>query len=287
MSPSPLPPPGWYADPAGTAGSRWWDGAAWTEHVRSAPPGDDPPPIPGHLDGGLAGEGADGLPLGMSRGTRATAVVASFALVVGLAAAVAIGLRTTEQPDAPAPLERQAVAARAEAAGCVVRVDGEPLEDRSHLDPADAPPPEALYPARPAHSGQHFGTVLPLPRGTAAAPLDERAVLHNMEHGAVVVWFDTSLSEDQRRAVAAWRDERHALGFASSAGGAVFASPMPALDDPPTVALRAWGVALDCDRFDPVVADAFLLDHWGSHGSAPEANLSPFPDGSLEYREDG
>lgn len=26
--------PGWYADPYGQAPLRWWDGAAWSEHVR-------------------------------------------------------------------------------------------------------------------------------------------------------------------------------------------------------------------------------------------------------------
>jgi hypothetical protein len=29
-------PPGWYADPAGDWGLRWWDGARWTEHVAVA-----------------------------------------------------------------------------------------------------------------------------------------------------------------------------------------------------------------------------------------------------------
>lgn len=38
-APAPAPPPqgppaGWYADPHGTAGQRWWDGTAWTDHVQ-------------------------------------------------------------------------------------------------------------------------------------------------------------------------------------------------------------------------------------------------------------
>ncbi|HEY1653439.1 MAG TPA: RDD family protein [Acidimicrobiales bacterium] len=32
------PPPGWYPDPSGQAGTRWWDGARWTEHVSAPPP---------------------------------------------------------------------------------------------------------------------------------------------------------------------------------------------------------------------------------------------------------
>lgn len=278
------PPPGWYGDPAGAHGSRWWDGHAWTDQVRDTGPGDDPPlPPPG-----------DAAP---RTGRRAATVAAAVVLV--LVAATAIGLRPggtsappvgQVQPGAavPPPLDPGEVADRTAAAGCRVVVDGEPMEDRRHLDPATAPPASTLYPDRPAHSGPHLSTLLPLPVGTATVPLDERAVLHNMEHGSVVVWFDaTAVAGDTRRAVAQWRDARAELGFTSRDGGAVFASPMPDLGGArvPAVALRAWGVAVDCDRFDPVVADAFLVEHWGSHGAAPEADLSPYPEDSLRLAE--
>ena len=32
-------PPGWYADPTGQAGVRWWDGAQWTAHSAPMPTG--------------------------------------------------------------------------------------------------------------------------------------------------------------------------------------------------------------------------------------------------------
>jgi hypothetical protein len=33
MTNTPVTPPGWYADPAGSPLQRWWDGNAWTDHV--------------------------------------------------------------------------------------------------------------------------------------------------------------------------------------------------------------------------------------------------------------
>jgi Protein of unknown function (DUF2510) len=32
--PQPLPPAGWYRDPAGSDKERWWDGKGWTDHLR-------------------------------------------------------------------------------------------------------------------------------------------------------------------------------------------------------------------------------------------------------------
>ena len=38
------PAPGWYTDPSGTGGTRWWDGTAWTENVQA--PAAPQPPVP-------------------------------------------------------------------------------------------------------------------------------------------------------------------------------------------------------------------------------------------------
>lgn len=39
-------PAGWYPDPSGTGGVRWWDGGRWTEHVQQTPPSTGQPAPP-------------------------------------------------------------------------------------------------------------------------------------------------------------------------------------------------------------------------------------------------
>lgn len=225
-------------------------------------------------------------------------IVAILDLAVILSAVAVLASRTAPAPPSlgrpadgvqvPTALSRSQVQQARTAAGCELLVDREPLEDRRHIRPGEFTP-EELYPDhRPAHSGRHYGTLVPVPTEIAPRPLDERAVIHNAEHGSVMVWFDPeqvdSATVDR---IADWRDSRgNRLGFASDANGAVFASPASVIDSGKAVALRAWGVAMDCDRFDPLVADAFLIDHWGSHGISPEAHLSPYPENSLRYAQE-
>lgn len=42
-------PPGWYPDPSGQHGTRWWDGTGWTSHVGPANAQAQRPRIPDHV----------------------------------------------------------------------------------------------------------------------------------------------------------------------------------------------------------------------------------------------
>lgn len=182
-----------------------------------------------------------------------------------------------------------ALEARSEA-GCEMVVDGQPLEDRSHHDPATAPPADVLYASsqvRPTHSGPHFNATNQAVGGVPGDPLDERATTHNLEHGSVIAWFDPAEVDDSTvNAMEDWMQDRQGLGFESRGGGNIFVSPYEGMTGDKPIAIRAWGYALNCDDWSADVADAMLIDYWGTHGSAPERSLSPYPSDALGYAEE-
>lgn len=217
------------------------------------------------------------------------------AATVGVLAVIAIILIPTFQRFFGGDGEQQieltaaAVADAREAAGCEVVAENQPQpEPYTHYEPAQAPPAETLYTVRPPHSGPHLIQPIAPVNGIPRNPIDERSSTHNLEHGAVIVWFDgEAVDGNTQRALEAWQQERADQGFVSArSGGAIFVSPVPegvTVDKP--IAVRAWGQALDCDDWDETYADGFLIDYYGTHGIAPERTLTPYPDGALGYTD--
>ena len=68
------PPAGWYPDPAGGTGSRWWDGVGWSDRTSSTPPPHGPsgPPAGPGPSGPPAGPGPTGPPRGAPLGGPAS-----------------------------------------------------------------------------------------------------------------------------------------------------------------------------------------------------------------------
>jgi hypothetical protein len=197
---------------------------------------------------------------------RTTATLAALAVAVAACSSGNAGPEVT--------VDEASVAAAGEEAGCtLVEVDEE--FETTHLDPDEAPPAAELYPDRPAVGGPHFGEWLSA--GVFDAPVEERAALHNLEHGAVAVYLDPSLADDEVEAVTGWATQRNDAGLLDERTGAgLLVAPWEG-QLLPQVAFRAWGVAADCERFDPTFADGFVRDHFGTAGSAPEGSLGTDP----------
>lgn len=217
-------------------------------------------------------------------------------ILVGLGAALAAAgglvaiVNSQGSSDAPTPAQFFASEAAASdgrrAAGCEGLATPD-LPPTPHLDTLeDAPPPEVLYPdLRPTAGGRHLGARVHAV-GVVDTPPDERVTTHNLEHGAVIAYYDPEfLPEDAVDLVERWGSGWNDAGFdqQGEAGVGVVVAPYAGeFTSGKALALRAWGQALDCDDFSVAVADAFLADHFGERGEGPERHLAPYPDEILE-----
>lgn len=176
-----------------------------------------------------------------------------------------------------------------QAAGCETLVDREPLPEAGHFDRNNAPSADLIYPdVRPTHSGPHTAQTLPAITGGSPTQLDERSATHNLEHGAIIVWYDPEqVDEGAIDEMEAWSSLLNESGFNSQAGAAVYVSPYqePGISSGKAVALRAWGTAVDCDEWSETVANGFVAQHYGTRGIGPEGAFGGYPEGVLEISD--
>jgi hypothetical protein len=176
-------------------------------------------------------------------------------------------------------------------AGCRTIALREPLPERYHFEANQAPNPDTIYPVvRPTHSGPHTTGIHPV-TASANSQISEITSTHNLEHGAIIVWWDPDgLDRSTANAIGNWAEQLNASGFRRDAGGVgILTAPFedPGISSDAAVALRAWGTAVDCEAFDEQAATAFVLEHFGTNGIGPEGNLAPFPSGILAWDDDG
>lgn len=111
--------------------------------------------------------------------------VATFA-IVGVVAILVVQL--FQRAANPRPIPAAAVQA-AQAAGCsTVQTPEQGQVDRSHLDPGAS----YTYSQHPATSGPHDPSPLAIPPRVYPAPIPETKAVHDLEHGAVIIYYRSS-----------------------------------------------------------------------------------------------
>lgn len=187
---------------------------------------------------------------------------------IGLVVANQIGERNERAARA------EAVAARLDELGCTEVTTEEDFGGGQHIPGAALAgnAPETLYTTRPASAGPHLGQVTA--SGVFDATIDERLVVHNLEHGYVTFWWDPDAPQETIDAVRQFVDDN--LDEYPKLIAAPYNTDLPAEQAVTTV---AWTQRQECTEFDPDVALAFLDDHYGLAGVAPEKNLQPHDEG--------
>ena len=141
-------------------------------------------------------------------------------------------------------------------------------------DPASCQLSAVPYSSLPGTSGPHWGT--PNNWGVYSTPQSESQVIHNLEHGGVVIWYDpAALDAAAIDTLARYVTTQTASGISgrfkfilSPWGGE---EPLGA-----PVVVTSWRYLLHLDEADTDVIDAFARERYGG---SPEPNGGPGPPG--------
>jgi hypothetical protein len=125
------------------------------------------------------------------------------------------------------------------------------------------------YTSVPATSGQHWSSAdSPGPWGVYTVAQPQERMLHNMEHGGVIIWYQPALlSADDLATLTQFVKQQVTTDrfkvILTPWSGANFGHP---------VAVTSWGWLLYLDSADLDMIRAFIDDHYGD---APEPNQGP------------
>jgi Protein of unknown function (DUF3105) len=137
-----------------------------------------------------------------------------------------------------------------------------PSAGRNHISPNQQP---SNWNSNPPTSGDHLAN--PLPPGAYDNEQDMRALVHNMEHGYVVIVYK-GIPQDQVEQLAKFVDARD--------GAKLVLAPWSGLDSN-GVALAAWQNLELLQRVNMDVVQAFVNDYMvpdGTKSIAPEPNAA-------------
>ena len=147
----------------------------------------------------------------------------------------------------------------AEEAGCGTAQQF-PNEGQAHVTEGDS---HAPYRTDPPTSGPHYD--LPAQPGFYDASIAPETLVHNLEHGQIVIWYDPDASDLIKRQIET---------LVGQEPSATVASPYEGLTgDGPTLVLTAWRASQGCEFPSQEAVDDFRRRF---QGRAPEPFTDPF-----------
>jgi hypothetical protein len=131
-------------------------------------------------------------------------------------------------------------------------VERHPLEGAQHVDAGT----DVDYETTPPTSGRHYDATTAA--GFYTGPQPEEELVHSLEHGAVVIYYDEdALSEETEQSLREWASA-HTGPWRSVI---VVPNPYEEVDAP--YVLTAWRHSLRMSEYDAEVVRAFLAEYLG------------------------
>ncbi|HEV2755692.1 MAG TPA: DUF3105 domain-containing protein [Actinomycetota bacterium] len=131
------------------------------------------------------------------------------------------------------------------AAGCT-EIEEHEEEGAEHVDT------EPVYQTNPPTSGDHLQT--PAQSGFFDEPVRTGALVHNMEHGQIIFWYDPDAPQKTLDLIEAVVEQEPV---------ATIAVPWDELEGSYNFAMTAWGAAQHCREVSQEVVDAFRERYQG------------------------
>jgi hypothetical protein len=155
------------------------------------------------------------------------------------------------------------VEAAADAAGC--ELESNRGKSRDHTED----PNETLtYEQNPPNSGKHFA--INADDGIYDEAPDKEDLVHTLEHGRVIIWFDPKLPAQERGALRTlFEEDNHQLVLTPNQTGMPYAVAATAWNGDPQP--LGTGRTLGCPRYNEKVLDALRAFRDEHRGNGPEA----------------
>ena len=142
-----------------------------------------------------------------------------------------------------------------------------PPMGRQHIEKLSS---DFRYNSYPPTSGPHYppGPKAPAVWNLYDKPVDETALVHNLEHGGVVVQYGSDVAASTVQQITQW--------YQASPDGLVVAPLSPSIQATPPpnpskkIFVTSWTHLMTCSTFDKGAFDRFRDDYRGPTGDAPE-----------------
>ncbi len=159
----------------------------------------------------------------------------------------------------------------------------QPLDGTAHVPvgttcrSAEAPCGPNPYSSLPGTSGPHWDPSGVAQWGAYSTPQNESQLIHNLEHGGIVIWYDAAaLDADSIDTLTQYVTRQTAAGL--SGRYKFIVSPWGGEDPLPTpIVVTAWRYLLELQTADTDAIDDFARSHYGR---SPEPNGGPGPPGA-------
>jgi hypothetical protein len=143
-----------------------------------------------------------------------------------------------------------------------------PPMGRQHIEKLS---PDFRYNSYPPTSGPHYppGPKAPAVWGIYDSPVDETALVHNLEHGGVVVQYGSDVPASTVQQITQWYQDNDPNGIVVAPIWPNIQATAPP-DARKKIFVTSWTHLMTCTAFDEGAFSRFRDDYRGPTGDAPE-----------------